>query len=127
MRSSSRRSIASGGCDGHVFVWDGARKKRVASLRRYPTSVAALAFSPAGDTIAVAASYTYEQGEQAHPKDAIFVRGLADAEVKPKEAKPKAPAKPKAAAKSGGGGGGLKLVWHDALAPKAARGAKAKK
>ena len=80
-------TFATGGGDGHVFVWDGAKKKRICSLKRYPTSVACMAFSPGGDTLAVASSYTYENGEQAHPPDAIFVRKVADVDVRPKAPK----------------------------------------
>ena len=76
--------------DGNVHVWDGAKKKRICSLRRYPTSVACLAFSPSGERMAVAASYTWELGEQAHAADAIFVRTVSDSEVKPKASKAKA-------------------------------------
>jgi cell cycle arrest protein BUB3 len=85
-------SFATGGCDGHVYVWDGARKKRISSLPTYPTSIASLAFSPSGDRLAVAASYTYEHGEQEHPPNAIFLRKVIDAEVKPgvKQSKAKA-------------------------------------
>ena len=59
-----------------VNIWDGERKKRVCQFRRYPTSVAALAFSPDGEQFAVAASYTYERGDVEHPADAIFVRRI---------------------------------------------------
>ena len=83
-------SFATGGADGNVHVWDGAKKKRICSLRRYPTSVACLAFSPSGERMAVAASYTWELGEQAHAADAIFVRTVSDSEVKPKASKAKA-------------------------------------
>lgn len=83
-------TFATGGCDGNVYVWDGAKKKRLCSLRRYPTSVAALAFSPSGESLAVGASYTYEHGDQPHPPDAIFVRRIAEAEVRPKGSDPKA-------------------------------------
>lgn len=80
-------SFATGGADGIVHVWDGAKKKKIFSLPRYPTSVACMAFSPgAGDKLAVAASYTWEMGEQAHPPDAIIVRSMSDSEVKPKKA-----------------------------------------
>jgi cell cycle arrest protein BUB3 len=32
-------------------------------------------------------SYTYEHGEQEHPSDAIYVRQIADVEVRPKQRK----------------------------------------
>ncbi len=37
-----------------------------------------------GGLLAVAASYTFEQGDRPHPADAIYVRRMADAEVLPK-------------------------------------------
>ena len=80
-------TFATGGADGHVHLWDGAKKKRICSLRRYPTSVACMAFSPNGSDLAIAASYTWEMGEQAHPPDAIFVRKVSGSEVKPKASK----------------------------------------
>ena len=77
-------TFATGGCDGHVNVWDGANKKRLCQLPRRPTSVAALAFSADGSRLAVAASYTYEMGERERAPDAVYVRTVAEAEVKPK-------------------------------------------
>ena len=77
-------TFATGGADGLVYVWDPEKKKRVSSLKPYPTGVAALAFSPAGDRLAVAASYGYERGDAEHPPDAIHVRKVGEAEVKPK-------------------------------------------
>jgi hypothetical protein len=44
-----------------------------------------LAFSRDGSLLAVAASYMYEQGESAQqPADAIYIRQMAEVEVKPK-------------------------------------------
>ena len=64
----------------------GANKKRIGALGRYPTSIACLAFSPGGERLAVAASYTYENGEQPNtPPDAIYVHTLNDALVRPKD------------------------------------------
>jgi cell cycle arrest protein BUB3 len=77
-------TFATGGCDGLVSVWDGANKKRVCQFSRYSTSVAALAFSPDGGYLAVAASYTFENGEREHPPDAIFLRRIVEADVKAK-------------------------------------------
>lgn len=78
-------TFATGGCDGIVNVWDAAHKKRLCQFRKYPTSIAALAFSPTGDAVAIAASYTFENGDQPHPADAIFVRRLTDADLRPKK------------------------------------------
>ncbi len=72
------------GGDGTVNVWDGANKKRLCQIQGYPTSVSAMAFSREGKYLAVASSYTWEQGEKEHPAEAIYVRHMSDAEVKPK-------------------------------------------
>ncbi len=37
-------SLASGGCDGGVCIWDWEQKKRLAQLPPYPAAVAAVAF-----------------------------------------------------------------------------------
>lgn len=75
------------GCDGVINIWDGENKKRLSQISGYPSSIAALAFSRDGSYLAAAASYTYERGEQEHPADSVFVRQMADAEVKPKPRK----------------------------------------
>ena len=67
-------------------------ERRIGSLkRRYPTSIACLAFSPSGEQLAVAASYTYENGEQKAPPDAIYLQKVSDspATFKPKAEKAK--------------------------------------
>eukprot|EP00727_Mastigamoeba_balamuthi_P002483 m51a1_g12231 putative mitotic checkpoint protein BUB3 (333) ;mRNA; r:78625-79997 len=78
-------TFASGGCDGHVFTWDGRNKKRLCQTRQYPSSIASLAFNDSGALLAVASSYTWEEGEKPNaPRDQIFVRPVADLEIKPK-------------------------------------------
>lgn len=78
-------TFATGGCDGCVCIWDGQNKKRIAQLPRYPTSVAALAFNDPGTLLAVASSYTFEEGEKTPPPlDQIFVREVNELEVRPK-------------------------------------------
>lgn len=72
------------GGDGIVNIWDGQNKKRLCQIPGYGTSIAALAFSKDGQHMAVAASYTWEFGEQEHPADAIYVRPMHEVEVKPK-------------------------------------------
>ena len=47
--------------------------------------MAALAFSRDGRTLAVAASYTFEHGDAQHPRDAIYLRQMSDAETRPKK------------------------------------------
>ncbi|KAK2664892.1 hypothetical protein Ddye_003466 [Dipteronia dyeriana] len=77
-------TFATGGCDGFVNVWDGNNKKRLYQYSKYPTSVAALSFSRDGRLLAVASSYTFEEGDKPHEPDAIFIRGVNEIEVKPK-------------------------------------------
>ncbi|KAL5988191.1 hypothetical protein ACLOJK_035954 [Asimina triloba] len=83
-RICSYGTFATGGCDGYVNVWDGNNKKRLYQYSRYPTSIAALSFSRDGSLLAVASSYTYEEGEKPHERDAIFLRSVNEVEVKPK-------------------------------------------
>jgi cell cycle arrest protein BUB3 len=60
-------------------------KKRVKQYARYPTSIASVAFNSDGRYMALASSYTFEEGEKDAPPDAIFVKTLNDADVKPKK------------------------------------------
>ena len=81
-------TFATGGCDGHVYTWDGNAKKRLAHFTRYPTSVASLDFSADGSLLAIAASYTFEKGELDKPEvEQIFVRSVAEEEVRPRRGK----------------------------------------
>jgi cell cycle arrest protein BUB3 len=57
-------TFATGGSDGVVNVWDGQNKKRLSQFSKYPTSIAAVAFSENGSTLAIASSYTFEEGEK---------------------------------------------------------------
>lgn len=77
-------TFATGGCDGTVVTWDGGNKKKLVTLASCATSVAALAFNGDGTEIAIASSYTYEDGERDHPRDEILVRKVLESEVRPK-------------------------------------------
>ena len=66
----------------------------------YPTSIAALNFNHDGTLLAIASSYTFEEGEKeyvnislllrlirvlcSHPQDSVFIRTISESEVKPK-------------------------------------------
>ncbi|KAL3621508.1 hypothetical protein CASFOL_036420 [Castilleja foliolosa] len=65
-------TFATGGCDGYVNVWDGNNKKRLYQYAKYPSRIAGLSFSRDGRLLAVASSYTYEEGEKQHEPDAIL-------------------------------------------------------
>jgi len=77
-------TFASGGADGTISIWDGVNKKRIKQLRRYPCSIASLAFSSNGSKLAIASSYTYEEGNKDTPPDTVFIRALAEVDVRPK-------------------------------------------
>ena len=77
-------TFATGGGDGIYNIWDGDQKKRLYQSTKYPTSISSLAFSQSGKMLAVASSYTFEQGEKDHPPDTIYIRELEDSKVMPK-------------------------------------------
>ncbi|MBN3292369.1 BUB3 protein, partial [Polypterus senegalus] len=80
---SVHNTFATGGSDGFVNIWDPFNKKRLCQFHRYPTSIASLAFSNDGSTLAIASSYMHEMGDIEHPEDAIYIRQVTDAETKP--------------------------------------------
>lgn len=77
-------TFATGGCDGTVVTWDGANKKKLTTLPKFATSIAALAFNMDGSELAIASSYTFEEGEREHPRDEILIRPILDSECQPK-------------------------------------------
>lgn len=88
--------FATGGCDGTVVLWDGRLKKKLTALPKFPTSISALAFSLDDDDdhddgtggatteLAIASSYTHEEGDREHPRDELYVRTVLDSESIPK-------------------------------------------
>jgi len=81
-------TLLTGGCDGFVNVWDGENKKRICQFPQYPTSIASCNFSFDGHLLAVASSYTWEQGDVRNtPPNQIFIRHIQDVEVRPKKRK----------------------------------------
>ena len=68
-----------------MSLWDWSAKKRLTQLPAYATSIAALAFSRDGGTLAVGVSYMYDEGPgKEHAPDAIVVRAVAESDVRPK-------------------------------------------
>ncbi len=80
-------TFATGGGDGTVCLWDAKGRKRLLALGPFQNSVTALAFSPDGATLAMASSYDHAAGDKEHAPDVLYVRAMADAEVKPKAPK----------------------------------------
>jgi len=78
-------TFATGGCDGVINIWDGKNKKRICQYPAYPTSVSSLDFNSSGTLLAIASSYTFEEGDKPHPADAVLIRTINDHEVLPKK------------------------------------------
>jgi len=77
-------TFATGGSDGIVNVWDGKNQKRLCQFHKYPTCISSVDFNFDGTLLAIASSYTYEEGEKDHPPDTIYIRYINEIEVKPK-------------------------------------------
>eukprot|EP01137_Pigoraptor_chileana_P014153 Opistho-2@68450 len=75
-------TFATGGSDGIVNVWDAVNKKRLCQFHQYPASIASLSFSADGSMLAIASSYTFEEGEKDHAPDSIIIRMVTPAETK---------------------------------------------
>lgn len=67
-----------------VNIWDGFNKKRLRQYPQYPTSIASLDFSRDGQYLAIASSYTFEEGEKDHPPDSVFIKPINENECKPR-------------------------------------------
>jgi len=60
--------------------------EQLTTLPSFPTSISAIAFNQDGSEIAIASSYTFEDGDREHrPPDELFVRKLLDSECLPKK------------------------------------------
>jgi cell cycle arrest protein BUB3 len=77
-------TFATGGCDNNVIMWDGINRRRLQPPWKYNNSIAALAFNCTGESLAIAASYTFEEGEKEHAPDAIIIKSVTEADVKPR-------------------------------------------
>eukprot|EP01006_Ploeotia_vitrea_P038742 TRINITY_DN66273_c9_g2_i1.p1 TRINITY_DN66273_c9_g2~~TRINITY_DN66273_c9_g2_i1.p1 ORF type:complete len:388 (-),score=195.70 TRINITY_DN66273_c9_g2_i1:86-1249(-) len=78
-------TFATGGSDGVINVWDGRNKKRICRYPAYSNHVAALDFSHDGKLMAVAVSYTWDNGPPTTGStESVYIRKVKDNEVKPK-------------------------------------------
>jgi cell cycle arrest protein BUB3 len=77
-------TFATGGADGTVVTWDGNNKKKISNIVKLQNSIACLAYNCNGSELAMASSYTFEEGERDHPREEIYVREVLESEVKPK-------------------------------------------
>ena len=74
----SKTTLASGGGDGSLNIWDASAKKRLSYHNDYQTSIAAVDWSCDGKVLGIACSYTFEEGERDHPADAILIKSFID-------------------------------------------------
>lgn len=69
-------------------MWDGVNKKKLCQYPQYPTSIASLAFNYDGTILAIASSYTFEEGEKipsnSGSNDNIFLRSVHDLDIRPR-------------------------------------------
>ncbi|KAJ2487963.1 mitotic spindle checkpoint protein Bub3 [Coemansia sp. RSA 2320] len=80
-------TFVTGGSDGVVSLWDPDNKKRLKQYQGYMSSISSLDFNASGTALAVASSYTYDEGEKDHPPDAIWIKPISESETKPKSRK----------------------------------------
>ncbi|KAF2154091.1 mitotic checkpoint protein BUB3 [Myriangium duriaei CBS 260.36] len=78
--------FASGGGDGAITFWDGASKRRIRHYAGFASSVAALAWSQDGRTMAVGTSPGFEDGKEEIDTSLIrvYVKSIPEGEVKVK-------------------------------------------
>ena len=85
-------TFATAGCDGTVVTWDGLAKKKLSVLPEFPQGISALAYSPDGMTLAIAVSYTFEEGDKygdlddnSRPKDELYLKTMSEKDYLPKK------------------------------------------
>jgi len=74
----------SGGGDGVVALWDAVAKRRIRQYQKYPSSVAAMAFSEDGRKLAVAVSPGFEDGTEdlGQGEIKLVIRDMGENEAK---------------------------------------------
>lgn len=79
-------TMASGGSDGVVNIWDINNKKRMSQFRRQASTISSMDFSKDGKVLALSISYLFEREDMPNKpcEDHVIVRSVAESEVKPK-------------------------------------------
>lgn len=81
-------TLATGGSDGFVSIWDPKSKKRLTQFHMYPGPISSLCFSPDGNFLAIACSQLHVSEETQNirdiPPDSIYIRRVHEREVKSK-------------------------------------------
>lgn len=71
-------TFATGGGDGKYCTWDGGKKKRLGQSQQFASGISSLSFNPAGTQLAVASSYSFENGESGYGASDSARAALAD-------------------------------------------------
>ncbi|KAI8074484.1 WD40-repeat-containing domain protein [Gongronella butleri] len=77
-------TLATGGSDCTVFVWNTRSRRRLRQFTRFNEEIAQIDIDPTGSQLAVASSYTFDEGPRRHAPDTIYIRTLKDADFRPK-------------------------------------------
>lgn len=79
-------TVATGGADGSVAVWDLTAQKRVSLVSGYPAGVTAVAFSGDGATMAVTCGDVLAEVTNGGPpaNGVIYLRGVSEVDVRPR-------------------------------------------
>jgi cell cycle arrest protein BUB3 len=81
-------TFATAGSDRTISLWDGESRKKLSNFHKYPNEIASMSFDCSGKRLAIACSYTFDQGERADaPKDTVLVRSVNEDDFKPKPKK----------------------------------------
>eukprot|EP00516_Mucochytrium_quahogii_P006602 CAMPEP_0203753442 /NCGR_PEP_ID=MMETSP0098-20131031/7210_1 /ASSEMBLY_ACC=CAM_ASM_000208 /TAXON_ID=96639 /ORGANISM=" , Strain NY0313808BC1" /LENGTH=326 /DNA_ID=CAMNT_0050644039 /DNA_START=228 /DNA_END=1208 /DNA_ORIENTATION=- len=77
-------SFATGGGDKQVAIWDPHLQKRSAVFKGYQNSISSIDFNCDGSKLAIAVSYTFEEGEQPERDalNALFIRTIQPSDLK---------------------------------------------
>ncbi|SAL96291.1 hypothetical protein [Absidia glauca] len=79
-------TFAVGGSSGDVSIWDGVNRRRVRQFSKYSEQVSNVAFNCDGTQLAIASSYTYDEGDRPYAPDCLYIRKLGENDYKPKPA-----------------------------------------
>lgn len=81
-------TFATGGSDRVVSIWDAKNKKKLSQFTGMPNGVSSLSFNADGTVLAIAASYTYDNGAPDGPtKEHLILQEIIEEHVKPKPKK----------------------------------------
>ncbi|KAJ8760887.1 hypothetical protein K2173_021925 [Erythroxylum novogranatense] len=81
-------AFATGDNEGYVITWDAQSKRRLYELPKYPNSVASLSYNHNGQILAVASSYTYQEGNEMEEPPQIFIQETDGSNIGSSSARP---------------------------------------